>query len=304
MSGLISKHHQATFFITATNGGKGQIQVESTGFPAIIKRMHAEGHQIGSHSWSHQNFTTITPQQRRDQIVKNEMALVDILGFFPTYMRLPYSSWNDEVLADLGKFGYHVINYNLDTHDSEDLKGDYRLPEESFVAAVSQHSPADWSFIAVAHDIQERTVRGYVQFMIDQARKYKYELVTVGECLADPSNNWYRDPTAGGKQFGGPPPTTTRSQVAVSPSGSDGATATATTIAPTPGSSSSGGGGGNGNGSLSSGHSGHSGPTSFSPAGGATETKKADSAGRRVFCSVGAAMGTAVTAGLWVMGGL
>ena len=157
---LISDHRQATFFVTATNGGKGQIQVESTGLPAIIKRMHAEGHQIGSHSWSHQDFKAITPQQRRDQIVKNEISLVDILGFFPTYMRLPYSSWNDEVLADLGKFGYHVIDFNLDTHDSEDLKGDYRLPEESFVAAVSQHSPADSSFIAVAHDIRRGRCAG------------------------------------------------------------------------------------------------------------------------------------------------
>jgi len=41
--------------------------------------------------------------------------------------------------------------------------------------------------------------------MIDEARRYGYEFVTVGECLGDPKNNWYRDFKTG-LQLGGPPP--------------------------------------------------------------------------------------------------
>ncbi|KAK5657558.1 hypothetical protein OQA88_3131 [Cercophora sp. LCS_1] len=202
----VTNEEEATFFVNAANGGKGQIQDESTGFPAIIKRMHSEGHQIGSHSWSHENLAAISPQQRRDQIIKNEISLVSILGFFPTYFRVPFSSWSDEVFTDLNRFGYHSVSFDLDTRDTEEpnLKSNYQLARDSFTAAVSKHSPADTSFIAVSHDIQEKTVRGYAQYMIDQARLYKYELVTVGECLGDHPNNWYRDPATGG-QFGGPP---------------------------------------------------------------------------------------------------
>ncbi|KAK3341918.1 chitin binding protein [Lasiosphaeria hispida] len=193
---------KATFFVVGANSGKGQIEDPSTGLPATIMRMHIEGHQIGSHSWSHQDFNLISSQQRRDQLVKNEIALVDILGFLPTYFRPPFTKWNDDVLADLKKFGYHNVNFDLDT---QDWKGDYQVARDSFSSAVSQKDPASTSFIAVAHDIHEQTVRGYVQYMIDQARKYKYELVTVGECLGDPPNNWYRDSTSG-REFGGPAP--------------------------------------------------------------------------------------------------
>lgn len=101
---------KATFFVVGNNGGKGQIELESSGYPSIIQRMYAEGHQIGSHSWSHQDMSAITSQQRHDQIIRNEMALVDILGFFPTYFRPPYTRCPDDCLADLGKLGYHVVS--------------------------------------------------------------------------------------------------------------------------------------------------------------------------------------------------
>jgi hypothetical protein len=48
-------------------------------------------------------------------------------------------------------------------------------------------------------------VTEFLQFVIDEARKYNYEFVTVGECLGDPVNNWYRDPASGGP-WGGPAP--------------------------------------------------------------------------------------------------
>jgi peptidoglycan/xylan/chitin deacetylase (PgdA/CDA1 family) len=100
---------KATFFVVGDNGGKGQIQDPSTGYPAIIRRMIAEGHQVGSHTWSHPDMATLTAQQQRDQMIRNEIALVDILGFFPTYMRPPYTSWNADTLIEMGKLGYHVV---------------------------------------------------------------------------------------------------------------------------------------------------------------------------------------------------
>jgi len=40
-------------------------------------------------------------------------------------------------------------------------------------------------------------VHGFVQYMIDQARKLGYQLTTLGDCLGDPPSNWYRDPVTG-----------------------------------------------------------------------------------------------------------
>jgi peptidoglycan/xylan/chitin deacetylase (PgdA/CDA1 family) len=53
--------------------------------------MIAEGHQIASHTWSHQNLTSLDATHFNQQMIYNEMAFNNILGYFPTYMRYVYS---------------------------------------------------------------------------------------------------------------------------------------------------------------------------------------------------------------------
>jgi len=64
---------KATFFVTGININKGAIDDESKEWPSIIRRMEAEGHQVASHTWSHQDLSVITKKQRYDQMVRNEV---------------------------------------------------------------------------------------------------------------------------------------------------------------------------------------------------------------------------------------
>ncbi|KAL8408477.1 hypothetical protein RB594_007059 [Gaeumannomyces avenae] len=186
---------KATFFIVGANGGKGQINDPASGYAPIIKRMWDAGHQIASHTWSHQDMTTLSKQQRRDQIVKNEIAIASILGVLPTYFRPPYAKLNSDVLSDLQELGYHVTNYDVDTRDWEGSPANSR---SAYLSALSSRNPVSSSFLCIAHDIQERTVHGgLVQYMIDEARRLNYNLVTIGECMGDPRGNWYRDVASG-----------------------------------------------------------------------------------------------------------
>jgi peptidoglycan/xylan/chitin deacetylase (PgdA/CDA1 family) len=79
--------------------------------------MHTEGHQVASHTWSHQDLSAITKEQRYEQMVKLEMSLSNILGFFPTYMRPPYSSCTaaSGCEKDMADLGYHISYFDLDT---------------------------------------------------------------------------------------------------------------------------------------------------------------------------------------------
>ena len=99
------------------NNGKGAIDDATTAWPAVISRMESSGHQVASHTWSHQDLSAITKEQRYEQLVKNEMALTNILGKFPTYMRPPYSSCTvaSGCQQDLADLGYVVSYFSLDT---------------------------------------------------------------------------------------------------------------------------------------------------------------------------------------------
>lgn len=186
---------KATFFITGNNGGKGPIDDFDMPWSTLIKRMRLEGHQIASHTWSHQDLSKISHDQRRDQLLKNEMALRNILGGFPTYMRPPYSSCLPEsgCLDDLGKLGYHVVLYDLDTsdyaHDSPDA---IQVSKDIFNKAVDPWKVTDKSWLVIAHDVHEQTVHNLTEHMLRRIRDRGYHAVTVGQCLNDPEEYWYR----------------------------------------------------------------------------------------------------------------
>jgi peptidoglycan/xylan/chitin deacetylase (PgdA/CDA1 family) len=100
---------KATFFLVGNNVGKGQINRPASGYPSIVQRMLADGHHIGSHSWSHQDMNALSVEQRRQQVIKNEIAIASIIGAVPTYFRPPFARCNGDCYNELGALGYHVV---------------------------------------------------------------------------------------------------------------------------------------------------------------------------------------------------
>jgi peptidoglycan/xylan/chitin deacetylase (PgdA/CDA1 family) len=188
-----SHNMKATFFITGINNGKGAIDDASTAWPAVISRMAAEGHQVASHTWSHQDLSKITKAQRIDQMVHNEMALRNIIQKFPTYMRPPYSSCSAACQADLKALGYVVTYFSLDTDDYNNLTPEkIQNAKNNFYNAVNPSNPKQDEFLVIGHDIHPQTALNLTGYMLDMITAKGYKGVTVGECLGDPEKNWYR----------------------------------------------------------------------------------------------------------------
>ncbi|KAK4123795.1 carbohydrate esterase family 4 protein [Parathielavia appendiculata] len=189
---------KATFFITGTNLGKGKINDPSTIYPAIIRRMHAEGHQIGSHTWSHQNASQLTNTQFTNQMVWNEIAINSILGFFPTYMRPPYSICEKNCQNILSTLGYHVIYFDLDTEGYlHDNAKQIQTSKDIWDDAIDGSDPASDSFLQIEHDIHYQVVYNLTDYILTSLFSAGYQAVTVGECLGDPVSNWYRTGPSG-----------------------------------------------------------------------------------------------------------
>ncbi|KAI2609768.1 carbohydrate-binding module family 18 [Hypoxylon fragiforme] len=193
---LLARYNaKATFFITGINNGKGEIDNTSLAWPSIIQRMHTENHQIASHTWSHADLSAVTSARRQDEIIKNEMALRNILGFIPTYMRPPYSSCTSAsgCESDLAALRYHVIYFDLDTadylNDSPTLIQNSKNNFDNYFVGTS---PDDDDALVISHDIHEQTVHNLTEYMLLGLQSRGYRAVTVGECLGDPVANWYR----------------------------------------------------------------------------------------------------------------
>ncbi|KAI8170065.1 hypothetical protein K4K49_005436 [Colletotrichum sp. SAR 10_70] len=182
---------KATFFLVGTNGNNG---ISNAAYTPVLKRMFNAGHQLGSHSWSHKDFDTISHDEKVEELVKNEEVFSKTLGVIPTYFRPPYTHCGSACISTLNDLSYHVMDYNLDTKDWVDNGVNSK---QTYSGAVNGGNPASDSFISLAHDIHTFTVNGFVQYMIDVAKAKGFEFTTIGECLGDPASNWYRDPKTG-----------------------------------------------------------------------------------------------------------
>jgi peptidoglycan/xylan/chitin deacetylase (PgdA/CDA1 family) len=190
-----SYNAKATFFMTGANINKGQIDIKHAD---VIKRVDAEGHQVASHTWTHQDLSKISSIDRKNQMWMNEMALRNVLGKIPTYMRPPYSSCTagSGCQQDMADLGYHITNFNVDTDDyNQNTPEHIQKSKDWFKGNVTKDGAtaekgAKW--LSIGHDILDQTANNLTEYMLQTIQQLGYKAVTVGDCLGDPKENWYR----------------------------------------------------------------------------------------------------------------
>lgn len=97
---------RATFFVAGVNNGHGQLDIR---YKATLQRMLMEGHQIGSHTWSHPNLDKLSSHDRKMELWKNERAIANCIGYLPTFMRPPMVICGDACMKDMRELAYHVV---------------------------------------------------------------------------------------------------------------------------------------------------------------------------------------------------
>ncbi|PGG96532.1 hypothetical protein AJ79_09550 [Helicocarpus griseus UAMH5409] len=186
---------KATFFVSGINSNKGSIDDPDLPWMDLIDRMINSNHQIASHTWGHQNLKDLSYDKRRGQMERLEMALRNIFGGFPTYMRPPYSSCSVKsgCIHDMDELGYHVAYFDVDTDDyNNDSPELIQNSKDRFDNAMAAAEPYGKPLLVIAHDIHEQTVYNLTSHMLHRLYAADYQAVTLGECLGDDPEFWYR----------------------------------------------------------------------------------------------------------------
>ena len=97
----------ATFFL------QGQCLA---GNEEIVRRMHAEGHLIGNHTFHHVQLTKVSEEEAREEVVKTSNAIYEITGEYPVYIRPPFGEWREGL--DLAVTMIPVL-WDVDSRDWE-----------------------------------------------------------------------------------------------------------------------------------------------------------------------------------------
>ena len=162
LDGLKSRGAHCTFFMVGQN---------IAGNEDIVKRMKNEGHELGNHTWSHQQLTALTSSGIMNEVNKQKEAVKKACGYYPTVFRAPYGSFNNTVL---GLIGVPNIYWSVDTED-------WKYRDSSHVYSAIVNSAYDGAII-LCHDIHETTISGALDAITELQRR-GYEFVTVTELI-------------------------------------------------------------------------------------------------------------------------
>jgi len=184
---LQSKNIHATFFI---NGYNYWHDLDSDPEKqAILKRAHADGHQIASHTWRHQipeNLDEVQPMMNKlDDLIE------ECVGYRPKYFRPPKGECNEDCITYFEELGYHVIEWDTDTND-----WNLEIGVEERIAEVKRFLTKEWeeereNYLILMHDVYDSTVNQIVPWILEHAPFDKYKFVTVAQCLGDNKETHY-----------------------------------------------------------------------------------------------------------------
>lgn len=178
---LKQKGVKATFFLEGSNAQQ---------YPDLVRRIKAEGHVIGNHSWDHADFSAISQTRQKQQIDRTNDAIKAATGEAPKLMRFPFGNSTSYALGYLKTIGMSGgVVWHWDTGNP----GDFECPG---AAGVQKYVMAEAvpGAIILLHDAEDvlscpSTQWTYLAKTIDALRSKGYEFgVVAPSATANPVN--------------------------------------------------------------------------------------------------------------------
>ncbi len=167
---------KATFFMLGTHVEK---------YPLIAKRVAAEGHEIGNHTYDHHVLLYYTETELIDEIKRAEAVIRQVTGQVTTLFRPPKAWVTNNEKKEISDLGYKVVLWTLNSKDW------VMFDDKYMVKYLVRHiQPGD---IILFHDSggvftteggnRHETVKT-IGRLVEKLKEKGYRCVTVGELLS------------------------------------------------------------------------------------------------------------------------
>lgn len=162
LDGLRDRGASATFFVVGEQARR---------YPELVRRMAAEGHQVGNHTWSHVRLEGAEPEVVCAEIGQTETLLRSLLGGQDYWLRPPYGQIT---VGTEGEITVPMVKWSVDPRDWESRDAD--KVTEAVLSAAAPNS------IILLHDIYPTSVEAALR-VVDALAAQGYWFVTVEELL-------------------------------------------------------------------------------------------------------------------------
>ena len=158
---------QVTFFMT---GGWME------DYPEDVKLIQAAGHDLGNHSESHKNMSTLNAAQIREELEIPHQKIQELTGVEMDLFRPPYGDYDNEVVNTARQCGYYTVQWDVDSLDWKDYGVD------SIVETVVNHKNLQNGSIILMHNGAKYTAQA-LPLVIQGLRDQGYRLVPVSALI-------------------------------------------------------------------------------------------------------------------------
>lgn len=163
---LKEKNIKATFFVVGE-------QVEK--FPMLVQQEIAEGHEVGSHTYSHPTLTKLRKSEIQIELAKTEQAILKVAPK-PTLFRPPGGFYNNMIVKAARDKDYITILWSVDPYD-------WRYPPVGEIVNIVLKNSKPGSIILLHDGKYPSSTPEALGFIIDSLSARGYEFVTVSELL-------------------------------------------------------------------------------------------------------------------------
>lgn len=172
---LKEKNVPATFFLIGKN---------AEAYPEIAKRIVAEGHSIGNHTYSHKSLIPLSAKNTYKEIKNAEAAIEEATGIRPTLFRPPRGVYSGYARKLLKEERYTLVLWDVSTEDWAEL-----APKKIVANVINRVKPGSIILLHDSGDLltfrggnRNSTVKALPE-IIDKLRDEGYEFLTIDQMI-------------------------------------------------------------------------------------------------------------------------
>jgi len=143
------------------------------GNTGTLERMRDGGHEIGNHSWKHDDLAGLSADDIEKDMDRTDEAIREVTGEDPQSMRPPYGSLDDTVRETVDQ---PMVLWDVDTLDWQSRDSD-AVTEET----LDNAAPGS---VVLFHDIHESTVDA-IPDVLEGLAQDGYHFVTVDDLFGE-----------------------------------------------------------------------------------------------------------------------
>ncbi len=175
---VLDKHNvKTTFFMTGE-------WVEK--YPECVKVLVEKGHDLGNHSATHPDMTTLSKEKQREQIMSVHNKVKELTGYEMELFRPPYGAYNNDVIRTCYEVGYYPIQWSCDSLDWQDHDA------ATIIKNVCQNKNLGPGAIILCHNGAKHTAEA-LDKMLTNLENQGYEIVPISELIM--RENYHMDVT-------------------------------------------------------------------------------------------------------------